>query len=149
MTNRTDRRVCSQISKGEFYKFTLTGHYLAQKNPGQPPQLKSEVLARKRVATSGAGKWSGQDPDEASCRWTPWLNRDAPGGVGDFETLRDHHAAGNACAAPRGVECRPRSGQEAGESQPFTCDPDVGGVCDNRKLDGGRGCLDYEVRFCC
>jgi|GEM_PF-2685013 len=33
--------------------------------------------------------------------------------------------------------------------QPYTCDPKVGGVCDNRKLPGGRGCLDYRVRFCC
>lgn len=94
-------------------------------------------------------------------RWTPWLDRDDPGGVGDFETLADFVAAGLDCANPVAVECQTLDGVDHAEvGQAYTCDPETGGVCanaDNRtprslfSLRGGNdgGCLDYRVRFRC
>lgn len=38
--------------------------------------------------------------------WTPWLNRDASSGTGDWETLAEFHALGQACANPIGVQCQ-------------------------------------------
>jgi hypothetical protein len=88
-------------------------------------------------------------------RWTPWLNRDAPSGQGDFETLRDFVTAGQACSTPQKIECRRRgttqlvvTGVGAGGER-YTCDPSVGGVCNNRQQTGGVTCSDYEVRFLC
>ena len=81
--------------------------------------------------------------------WTPWLNRDAPGGVGDFETLRDFVDAGQACPAPRAIECQTRdriSWEEAG--QVYSCTVGRGGVCRNDDQPDST-CLDYQVRFLC
>lgn len=84
---------------------------------------------------------------EPACEWTPWLNRDRPGGVGDYETLSDFVAAGQACASPEKIECRVRGdGRDwAATGQAYSCTPETGGVCRN----DGQSCLDYEVRFCC
>lgn len=97
-----------------------------------------------RVVPTG----SGGDPQ--GCSWTPWLDRDNPSGTGDFETLAGFVKNGQACEAPKKIECQTLDGRPASSTgQPYTCDPKVGGVCDNRKQPGGRGCLDYRVRFCC
>ncbi|MEM9595785.1 MAG: hypothetical protein AAGD06_16050 [Acidobacteriota bacterium] len=77
------------------------------------------------------------------------MNRDTPGGSGDFETLRHFVEAGGACAAPLRIECRVRNGRgwrEAGQS--YSCESDRGGVCRNADQPSQR-CLDYEVRFLC
>ena len=90
----------------------------------------------------------GTNPDQ--CTWTAWLDRDDPGGSGDFETLADFVRAGQACASPKEIECQTLTGSPAASTgQPYTCDPKVGGVCDNRKLPAGQTCQDYRVRFCC
>lgn len=117
--------------------------------------------------------------DGAELEWTEWLDRDDPGGAGDYETLSDFAEAAVACEQPVAVECRTRDGrswQDAGQT--YRCEPEVGGVCVNAQQPGtakvddgpvrgsggvqlrdaaprvpGRaftlGCLDYEVRFLC
>lgn len=84
-----------------------------------------------------------------TCKWTSWLNRDTPGGSGDYETLSDFVAAGQACERPRKVECRARDGRSLAETgEIVTCSETAGAVCVNRQQPSGR-CSDYEVRFCC
>lgn len=90
-------------------------------------------------------------------RWTPWLDRDDPSGLGDFETLADFVAAGLACAEPVAIECQTTGGvsyQQAGQA--YTCDVETGGVCSNGDnatpqslVDVASGCLDYRVRLRC
>lgn len=93
----------------------------------------------------------GAGPCQARCpnaRWTPWLDRDNAGGVGDFEDLRGFVAGGQACAQPVDIQCQTTAGvdwQKAG--QRYTCDVAQGGICRNDQ-NGGR-CLDYRVRFLC
>ncbi len=84
--------------------------------------------------------------------WTDWLDRDAPSGQGDFETLNDFRATGAVpCAKPDLIECRIAGGgvdwSETGEV--YSCSPSRGGVCVNAKQPGGTQCSDYEVRFFC
>jgi hypothetical protein len=89
-------------------------------------------------------------PAEDTCRWTPWLNRDSPGGSGDYETLTHFVAQGKACAEPEQVECRSRDGRSVSETgEVVTCTKEAGAYCVNRVQPGGRRCSDYEVRFCC
>jgi len=84
-----------------------------------------------------------------SCEWTPWLDRDNPGGVGDYETLADFVAAGQACPEPQGIECQTVSGVDwTTAGQVYTCQLPVGGVCINSQQANGT-CLDYRVRFRC
>lgn len=85
--------------------------------------------------------------------WTTWLNRDAPSGVGDWETLVDFRAAGtNICAGatPIGIECRTISGgvdwRNTGEV--YSCVANSGGICQNAQQPDGS-CQDYQVRFLC
>jgi len=81
--------------------------------------------------------------------WTPFLNRDVPSGNGDFETLADFLAAGLACANPTAIECQTVNGVDfKAAGQVYTCDPTVGGVCQNANQPNGQ-CLDYQVRFFC
>jgi len=80
--------------------------------------------------------------------WTPWLNRDAPGGSGDFETLANFVAAGQACANPTAVECKTLGGvnwSQTGEVYSCTLS---GGTCLNASQPDGS-CQDYQVRFLC
>jgi hypothetical protein len=116
----------------------------AQSNPTSGP--------RTWPAFSGPGQLEGIRPFdlEPELGWTRWLNRDRPGGSGDYETLRDFLAAGAACEHPTAVECRTTQGidwRKAG--QRYTCSPAQGGVCSNSKQKAGKPCLDYEVRFKC
>lgn len=89
----------------------------------------------------------------SSGTWTGWLNRDAPSGTGDWETLADFRASGfNICgtATPIGIECRTTTGgvdyRNTGEV--YSCQPSVGGICQNVQQPDGA-CFDYEVRFLC
>lgn len=117
----------------------------------------------------GVGIWSGnvyhhQPVQKGQCTfkgsqgtWTRWLNRDLPSGTGDFETLQGFLQGGRvpqSCSTPKKIECR-RTGTtqlvETGivNGQRYTCEPTVGGVCDNRQQNPGVRCSDYEVRFLC
>ena len=80
--------------------------------------------------------------------WTDWLNRDGPGGSGDYETVKDFLSSGQIEPNPVGIECQTTSGadwEDAG--QIYTCTIEVGGVCRNNQQAGGQRCLDYQVRF--
>lgn len=82
--------------------------------------------------------------------WTPWLNRDAPGGSGDFETLAEFVTSGQACAAPLAIECQTADGRDwTRAGQVYTCEPARGGICANADQRQGSRCLDYKVRFRC
>lgn len=81
--------------------------------------------------------------------WTPWLERDIPGGQGDYETLADFLAAGLACPNPIGIECQTTSGVDwTLTGDVYTCDPAIGGVCVNADQPDGA-CENYQVRFLC
>lgn len=95
----------------------------------------------------GEGNVVSVDAPASAQVWTDWLNRDTPGGSGDFETVKDFLAAGKIDPNPVAIQCRTRDGkpwQAAGQT--YTCDVNVGGVCRNADQSKGR-CLDYEVRF--
>jgi hypothetical protein len=80
--------------------------------------------------------------------WTPWLNRDAPSGNGDYETLADFDPS-LVCPNPIAVECQTLTGvpwYSTGEV--YTCNPTVGGACTNASQPDGA-CQDYQVRFYC
>jgi len=82
--------------------------------------------------------------------WTEWLNRDGPGGSGDWELLAEFVAAGQACESPRQVECRTVDGvpwNQTGDD--VTCTVEQGAICRNPRSPGGSFCRDYEVRFLC
>jgi hypothetical protein len=87
--------------------------------------------------------------------WTDWLDRDNPGGVGDWETigafLNDNPPV-QICGGndPVGIKCRTLDGtdwQATGEAD-LICDPSYGFRCKNEDQPDGR-CEDYEVRFQC
>jgi hypothetical protein len=82
--------------------------------------------------------------------WTSWVNRDAPGGYGDYETLSDFINEGYpVCANPVAIDCQTTSGvnwSSAGEV--YSCSLPSGGVCINSQQSDGS-CLDYQVRFLC
>jgi microsomal dipeptidase-like Zn-dependent dipeptidase len=80
--------------------------------------------------------------------WSPWLNRDGPGGSGDWETLSEFVTAGQTCSAPIGIECQTTAGVSSTQSgEVYSCDVG-GGICRNADQADGY-CLDYRVRFLC
>lgn len=85
-----------------------------------------------------------------SCKWTGWIDRDNPGGTGDFETLQDIVNSGQGCAQPFDIQCQTLTGQDwKTTGQVYTCTTSQGGVCVNAQQPAGSQCLDYRVRFCC
>ena len=89
------------------------------------------------------------EAETSTSSWTEWLDRDNPGGNGDFETLSLHQTENGVCTAPVDIECRVVStGADASTSgQVVTCTPQQGFSCANDQNSGV--CLDYEVRFLC
>ena len=72
---------------------------------------------------------------------TPWLNRDQPGGVGDYETISDHLK----------IQCRFKATGNAitdGAPVGYHCNIKEGGWCKNNDPAGLR-CQDMEVMFSC
>lgn len=90
-------------------------------------------------------------PDPPGTKWTKWLNRDRPSGVGDFEALTHFIAENEACDNPKEVECRTRGAgvpwNETGLD--YSCTTEKGGICLNAKQKPGVRCVDFEVRFLC
>ena len=90
--------------------------------------------------------------DILNAPWTAWLNRDGPGGSGDYETIHDFVNSGQldpSCANPIHVECQTTSGTDwrlTGET--YFCDTNSGGVCRNSQQSDGS-CQNYQVRFKC
>lgn len=122
----------------------------SQPNPEVPLSEKIEKLGKALIAIAEFLKSLGLSiKGEPTGTWTDWLNRDRPSGSGDFETLADFVARGQACATPLAVECRAADGRDWSETgQSYTCEQYLGGVCRNSDLTNGS-CLDYQVRFLC
>ncbi|XP_077396775.1 mucin-5AC-like [Festucalex cinctus] len=85
--------------------------------------------------------------------WTPWLDRDNPSGLGDFETLPDLHKENpwKICKHPIQIEVQTTSGNSLGSTGDviYAADTDVGFVCRNCDQPEGSHCTDYQVRFLC
>ena len=82
-------------------------------------------------------------------RWTEWLNRDKPGGKGDYETIAGHLEDGNGCANPEKIQCRAVGGKSwKKEGEKYYCDTELGGRCVKSHQEDGE-CKDYEVRMLC
>ncbi|XP_061137029.1 uncharacterized protein LOC133155599 isoform X3 [Syngnathus typhle] len=88
----------------------------------------------------------------AEC-WTPWMNRDSPGGFGDYETLSDlqKENPGKICKHPIGIEARTVSGAsvESTGNVIQVSDTSTGFICRNVDQPYHGLCADYEVRFSC
>ncbi|XP_073731406.1 mucin-5AC [Misgurnus anguillicaudatus] len=89
-------------------------------------------------------------PEEfcSSCR-TPWIDRDNPGGVGDFETLDRIQIEYplQVCPQPIAIEVTTLSGTQIQQTLSIfqIFDPLLGFACVNGKVS----CQDYRVRFTC
>jgi hypothetical protein len=78
--------------------------------------------------------------------WTSWLNRDGPGGSGDWETRTDFP---EVCASPTDIQAQTTSGIDWTQTgEVLTVSPSVGLVCRNADQPDGI-CEDYQVRFFC
>lgn len=67
---------------------------------------------------------------------TGWLNRDTPGGVGEYEDTANHLR----------IECQTTSGKPAPVGPGYTCEVSKGGICVNKEVRGGT-CVDLRVRY--
>ncbi len=81
--------------------------------------------------------------------YTAWVNRDNPGGTGDYELVGDIVPCG-AGITPIDIECRTADDvrwSETGET--VTCTPTDGLRCITASQPDGVACSDYKVRFIC
>ena len=84
------------------------------------------------------------------CWLTRWFDRDSPNATGDYETLANLRATGDACDKPVAVECRRKSDQVdwTATGEVVTCNTTKGFQCINADQSDGK-CDNYEVRFYC
>lgn len=85
----------------------------------------------------------------AAQAWSPWLDRDDPGGKGDYETVVDFKKAGQVCDNPIQIQCRFVGDKNPWPANPptgYTCNTQLGGFCENKP---GLECRDIEARFLC
>lgn len=69
---------------------------------------------------------------------TPWLDRDDPSGVGDWEQTRDHLK----------IQCRLKGGAPIPAGAPgYHCGLPKGAWCENAKTKPINSCKDIEVKF--
>ncbi|CAL8392032.1 unnamed protein product [Gadus morhua 'NCC'] len=85
--------------------------------------------------------------------WSKWLDRDNPGGTGDWETLSQLRIQypGSICDEPLYIEAvtvDTMTPALATGQNFFIFNPTTGFVCRNSDQTK-RGCLDYKVRFGC
>ncbi|XP_051516030.1 uncharacterized protein si:dkey-205h13.2 [Myxocyprinus asiaticus] len=87
----------------------------------------------------------------SSCR-TSWIDRDNPGGLGDYETLVDIQTTypQQVCSQPIAIEVSTISGTPALQTGNVfqVYNPTQGFACVNAQQSGGF-CQDYKVRFTC
>jgi len=96
------------------------------------------------------------------CKWTAWLNRDQPGGQGDYETRAELVKEGQIkCKQPLAAQCRYADSKKLWGSQisnfqsfsaagaGYRCETIAGGWCLNSQTTPKNSCKDSEVRFCC
>ncbi len=81
--------------------------------------------------------------------WTSWLNRDAPGGAGDYETRADFTPVPCNGVMPLTMQCQTLAGVDWSQTgETYSCSLPTGGVCKNADQPDGM-CQDYQVRFLC
>ena len=120
-------QLVKKFAEDQFFKF-VAGQYYRVKLAVGTPWSESTMLIRVTA-------------------WTPWLNSDGPGGVGDFELLANFVKAGQACPHPLDIQCQTTSGVDwKAAGQVYTCDVNKGGVC---IWSPQNQCFDYRVRFRC
>lgn len=91
----------------------------------------------------------GAPPPPPYIRWSSWLNRDDPSGMGDWETLADFATSQVGCTLPAYVDAQTTSGISwKNTGQVLTVSPDIGLICRNENQSNGA-CLDYRVKFGC
>ncbi len=101
------------------------------------------------------------DTDDYACSFeavdrysvSPWLNRDSPGGSGDYESATYHYNDGSIpCSDPLGTEVRRVSdgldAHEIGDQRFAAFNHGWGFTCVNN-VSGYDNCDDYEVRYYC
>ena len=102
-----------------------------------------------RVKLAVGTPWSESTVLIRATAWTPWLNADNPGGVGDFELLSNFVATRQACSGPVEIQCQTTSGVDwKAAGQVYTCDVNQGGICRTSDQRSQR-CFNYQVRFRC
>lgn len=84
--------------------------------------------------------------------WTPWHDRDDPGGTGDWE-VRDFYRPEGTCAEngnPLAIQARLAGNKKSFRSsgEVLSVDLDDGLICRNRDQSDSV-CENYEVRYCC
>ncbi|XP_050405893.1 mucin-5B [Patella vulgata] len=91
---------------------------------------------------------------ESTCpkeHWTPWFDRDNPGGYYDWEGLAaiQQDNPGKVCSNPTAVDAQLTSGAPYTDgNDDVVIGPTHGLTCKNDDQDDKR-CNDYKVRFCC
>jgi hypothetical protein len=124
---------------------TAVASHLWSSTGRKPLNLAAQRDAHGRVIN----QTTARTVEAVNAAWTPWLNRDAPSGSGDWEILSEFLALGQACAKPFAVQCQTTAGVDwklAG--QVYDCSLDAsGGICQN--ANNPTGCLDYQVRYLC
>ena len=86
--------------------------------------------------------------------WTPWLDRDSPSGVGDFENIANYYPSGSPCndgSEALYIQCRVADTQTPWYDLPYsdklTCTTESGFECIN--ADILQTCPNFAVRFYC
>ena len=78
-------------------------------------------------------------------QWSSWIDRDNPGGVGDYEMSK-------SCAQPIDIECQEVDGtstfKDPNSPSGYHCNTTEGGWCKNGDPPGTQ-CRDIEVRYLC
>lgn len=111
-----------------------------------PPTTRAKLLIiATAILVAGAPQFA------LAQTWSAWLNRDTPGGKGDYETIAGFKADGKIpCDAPLAIECRFASSLHKpitnGSPAGYTCNTAQGGYCEHKP---GLRCQDMEVRFSC
>ena len=90
---------------------------------------------------------------QPSCTWTKWLDRDNPGGTGDWETVaiaKQWNLIPKTCDSV-GLEARLRSDKTpaAQTGEVFRVNDKAKGFACVNTDQPDRACQDYEVRYCC
>ena len=85
--------------------------------------------------------------------WTQYYDRDDPSGSGDHESLPHlrQEYPNQICPNPTAVDAKVVGTNDHIPIAGLTVIADVvaGFACVNQEQTGGRGCLDFEARFCC
>ncbi len=108
--------------------------YFRQSIPNEPIPESYEYSPNLEI-------WIGPMPSQDQNHWTPWYNRDTPGGSGDVEWISFE---GDYCSKPINMECQV-VGKPSVKVSKDICQPTYGSLCENDDTI----CEDYEIRLQC